>query len=117
MNKQQIVKLVGLTFVHGEIDENVAIYVLQKLNKNELKIYSRYLKNEIEKNKVIITTSEKLSTEDTKKFKDFFPGKNVFFETDAALGGGIKVKTQNDIIDLSIKNYIDNTINSVKNDL
>lgn len=113
MNKK-IRKLVELSFANGKIIDTVAKHVLANLTKRELKEFLKILKHKIEANRVMISSASIINSSEKVKMSKLFPGYSVEFKEDAQIGGGMKVAIGDTIIDLSVKNYINTIISSIK---
>ena len=117
MNNTQLKQLAEMTVQDGQVNRTVAEFVMTKLNRTQLKTYVMYLKNELIKDKVNVKTSEMIDQETEKQFQSLFAEKELQFETDEALGAGIYVKAGDTIIDLTMKNYINQTVNQLKDEV
>lgn len=117
MNKNQIKKLAEITFDGKQINPNVARFALEKLSQSELKIYYSLLKIMLERNEIVVKTSQDVDQEEKKQFERMFEGCDIMFQTDPSLGAGVYIKSGDDIRDMTLKNYVDQTVNSIKSEL
>lgn len=115
MKIHDIKKLAKHTIVDGAVNKAVAQYVTSNLTRSDIKNYVFYLKKEIQQRTVYITSAEELQESQKKKFAEMFVHKDAVFTTDKNLGAGIVIKTNDTIMDASLKGLIDTTINELKN--
>ncbi len=115
MNKNQIKQLAKLTIDETKINQKVATFVLNKLSRKELIYYIRLLKTIAQKNMVRIVSSDPINATFKSALLKKFSNKHVVFEQNDDFGPGIKAIINDTIMDLSIKNYIDNTVDNLKN--
>jgi F0F1-type ATP synthase delta subunit len=114
MNKDQIKKLAKITIRNGELDEKVARKVLSLLSRKELIFYLETLKRLAYENSVRVISAQKLSEKEREVIRSKFNTKSVYFERDETLGPGIKIVIDDSIIDLTIKGYINNALEQLK---
>lgn len=117
MNNKQLRKLALMTLKNGKIDSDVAKYALSRLSKSELKQYLFYFKNIVAKNTIEIISDTPLLSTTKKQLEKVFHGKTLTFEEDKKLGGGLFVRIDDTILDLSVKNYIEESVIQLKNNL
>ncbi|RJQ25574.1 hypothetical protein C4577_05420 [Candidatus Parcubacteria bacterium] len=116
MNKARIREVAKVLEKEEEIDSIVINYILKILSKTELRSLVNYLKIQASENKVYL----KASIEDKEIIKEverIFKGKEIIFEKDQALGGGIIVKYKDDVIDLSLSGYINQLTSTLKENI
>lgn len=117
MNRQQLKKLADLSITSENVNTNVAKYVLQKLSRDDLKEYLLLLKKLVNENTVYVKTDIDTTQDVKKTLSGMFPGKKLVFEKDHFSGGGIVVRTGDNIFNLSVKNYINQTVETLKEQL
>lgn len=115
MTKQKLKKLAQLAAENDTIPQDIEKYVLEVLNKQELKVFLRNYKSALDKKRVYISTSTAITKSDISNFFPQFRDKELILTTDETLGGGIKIKQDDTIIDFTFKKYIDDTIEKLKN--
>lgn len=115
MTIQKIKKLAQLAAENDTIPQDIEKYVLEVLSKQELKVFLRNYKSALDKKRIYISTSTTISKGDITNFLPQFRGKELILTTDETLGGGIKIKHDDTIIDFTFKKYIDDTIEKLKN--
>ena len=117
MNRQQLKKLADLTIALENVDEGVVKYVSEKLSRSDLKEYLLLLKKLVNNNTVYVKTDIDISRDVKKTISEMFPGKKMVFEKDTFSGGGVSIKTGDNIFNLSVKNYINQTVETLKEQL
>lgn len=115
LTKQKIRKLAEITAQSSQVPKDIEGYVLDIMSKHELKEFLRVLKIELDKRRVFVTSSEALSAENLALLKREYKGKEMINSIDTSLGGGIKIKDNDLVIDFSYKKFIDDTIDRIKN--
>lgn len=107
-----IKKLAKLTISsNNQINKKVGKFALENLSRKEVIEYSMQVKKIVYDNSVRIISAEPLSGHIKVLLEKKFKGDNIFYENDEALGDGIKAITRDTIIDLSLKEYLDTTLN------
>lgn len=114
MKKSDIKKLAQVSFDKGIVNKNVVDYVMDKLSKADLKLFLFFLTQEIDKNTVSVVSSHELTTQDKKRLENIFEKEVFNYKTDISLGAGIVIKSEDTIIDASIKGAVNQTINQLK---
>lgn len=117
MNNKQLRKLAQMTIQNGKVNNNVSKYVLSRLLKNELKQYLFYLKTVVSKNSIEVVSDTPLTAATKRQLVSVFPGKTINFTDNKKIGGGLFVRIDDTILDLSVKNYIKESISQLKNTL
>lgn len=117
MNRQQLKKLADLTIASENVDAGIIKYVSEKLSRSDLKEYLLLLKKLVNDNTVYVKTDIDISRDVKKTISEIFPGKKLIFEKDTLSGGGISIKTGDNIFNLSVKNYINQTVETLKEQL
>lgn len=110
-------KLAELTFENGETNKNVAEFVLNKLTKKELKTYLILLRQELLKKRIFVRASKNVSDEMQRKLQRIFKEKEIILEKDESVGAGLFLQVNDNIINLTIENFIDQTIDSLNKSL
>lgn len=115
MTDEEIKKIAKLTIREGRVNETIAKFVMTRFSRKYLLKYLMYFRKITFENSVRIVCSEELSSVFKKEIERKFAGKSVFYEADKALGDGIKAIIGDTVIDLSLKNYLDNIVKVLKN--
>jgi F0F1-type ATP synthase delta subunit len=115
ITKQKIKKIAQLAAMSDTIPQDIERYVLEVLTKQELKDFLRSYKNALDKKRVYISTSTSLTKNEVAKLLPQFTDKELILTTDETLGGGIKIKQDDTIMDFTFKKYINDTIEKLKN--
>lgn len=114
LNKQKIRKLASITAESSRVSRDIEEYVLTKMSKQELKDFLKYLKMELDKKRVYVISSEAVSKENLSLIKRKFEGKRIVETLDKSLGGGLKIRDNDLVIDFSFKKFINDTIERIK---
>ncbi len=117
MKKNLIKKLAEFSFRNGSVDKKITNFALLKLSKSDLKTYLFYYKKELGKNAVLVKTSDRVDKITEQKLKEIFKNKQINYIIDESLGAGMYIKSDNDVIDASIKGLIEQAIMSVKKEI
>lgn len=115
LQKQKIKKLALIAAEKEAIPQDIEQYVLEVMTKQELKDFLRYYKSALEKKRVHITTSTLVSNMEMANLKEQFKNKSLIISEDKTLGGGIRIRENDTIIDFTFKKYINDTIEKLKN--
>ncbi len=110
MNNRNIKKLAIFTIGKNKINKRIAKLALNNLSRKDLALYAVYLKKIVYENSIKIISGSALPQNTRYLLKKKFKDKNVFFETNESVGDGIKAVIGDTITDLSLKGYIDNTL-------
>ncbi len=108
-------KLARLSFsADGGMDERVTTLVLENLTRSELKEYLAALKRELRRRRVDVSVSgaEDRPLRDTLGVA--YPGKEMVVSRDDALGGGVRIRAGDDVIDASVKGYFSSIIGKLR---
>lgn len=106
MNNANISQFAKVIAGNNRISDKDADIVLKKLSIGNLRTLLKSLKTEENKKTVIVLTREKLTENEKKQITSFFSDKRVFFEEDASVGAGMKIKSYDMIYDLSLGGVI-----------
>lgn len=112
--RQDILKQLAKGCAIGKISNVTSKFILNKLSNKDLKTFTRYLRSELEKQRVYVTTSSQLTAMTKKTLVSAYKGKEIIEITDSTVGAGIKIQESDSIIDFTFKRYINDTINKLK---
>jgi len=115
MQSKDIKKLAHHTITGGAVNKAIAEFVLKNLSRADVKNYLFYLKKEIALRTVYVSSAQTLEVDDQKKLAEMFPGQDTRFETDNTLAAGIVIRTNDTIMDASLKGTIEATIEKLRN--
>lgn len=100
-------KLARMTFsADGEINEEVAAWVLANLSRSELKSYLAALRREMRRRRVYVALSGGKESDVSGQIGARYPGRELSVSRDDALGAGVRVSAGDDIVDASVKGYL-----------
>ncbi len=117
MKKTDIKHVANASFTKDKLDEAKVKKVSKQLKRADLKVYIRELKDIESKKTVQITVpNEEGLLEMRKYFMKLYPDKKLLFGIDESLIGGIRVIDYDNIYELSIKNFLENSVEGGLND-
>jgi F0F1-type ATP synthase delta subunit len=114
MRTQDLKQLAILISEQKHIDNKVLDYIMKKLQLSDLKLFKKYLDQEITKKKIFVETatdSKALQSD----LQHIFPDKVIEISKNESLGAGLKIVDQDNHYDLSVRNRIDQIIENLKN--
>lgn len=117
MNKRSVLlKKIAKRVIHDNaISNETAKRLITQLTRREKKELLQYLRNEYAMNTVTVTTAEKPSSDVTKTILSTFKDKNIVYNVDEKITGGIVIQVNDDVFDASIRNYLAQTIEQLQN--
>jgi F0F1-type ATP synthase delta subunit len=115
MSKKKLIKQLAEQSYKGKnLDEGKVKKIAGKLNKEDLRVYIKDLKNLENRKTVRITIAdEAIVPEIKKRFEKIYPDKKIFIEVDPELMVGIRVVDYDNIYELSLQESLETMINSV----
>ena len=100
-------KLAQMTFnANGDINEEVAAWVLQNLSRSQLKSYLAAVRREMRRRRVYVALSGGKESDVSGQIGEQYPGRELTVSRDDALGAGVRVSAGDDIVDASVKGYL-----------
>lgn len=114
-NNQKLKKLARIAAASKTVPADIEEFVLTCLNKMELKTFLNFYKNALAKERVYITSSQKVSDESMSQLKKMYADKEIVTVIDEELGAGIKLQHDDLVVDFTFKKYINDTIEKLKN--
>lgn len=115
INKQKIKKLALIAAENSKVPKDIEKFVLTKMSKQELKDFLRFLRIELDKRRVYVMSSEKLLPDNITIIKRLFGDKEIIETIDKSVGAGLKIRNNDLVIDFTFKNFINDTIEKIKN--
>jgi len=100
----------------GSVDLAVKKFILNKLNRSELKTFLFYLSILMRKNSVTVISADTFSADHKNRIHSLYKPKNADFQVDDKIIAGLIIKNNDDVYDASFKNMVDLTINKLKNE-
>jgi hypothetical protein len=98
----------------GEVVENVADLIVGNLTRSKLKEYLSALRREIARRRVLVSVSGPADRGFRDELERRFTGRQTIISGDDTLGGGIRVRSGDDLMDASIKGLVTETIDRLK---
>jgi len=90
----------------GKVEDKIARYVLENLNKKELKLFLRRFKKISNEKKVTVKYEGNLTNEIKKSLESMFENRIINYEQDKNLGGGIMIIDNDMIVNYTIDGLI-----------
>src|SRR3972149_10838978 len=111
MKKKQIKKLAITSYTKGELDYKKVKKNIKFLNRSELKLYIKAIKNyENIKTITVFVPSIAGKKNILKDLKKIFPKKRIIFKKDESLIAGIRIIDNDIVYDTNIKNTLENLV-------
>lgn len=109
MNRQTLKQLVLKSYSEGDLDAQRVNKIADLLSRDELRLYIRSLKNWEKQNTVMLRVPGETSETGAimKDLQDIFPGKKIAVSLDPSLLIGMKLQSNDDIFEMSLKNTLD----------
>ncbi len=107
MQKDKKLKKIAILLAsQTDVPQDVVSFLSKNLTSSELKRLGKFVRLELKKRTVTLSTTTELSSAEKKTLKDLYQPLDVIFQTDKSLGAGMRVVKQDTVIDMSIKHYI-----------
>ena len=117
MRKTDIKKVASASYTKQKLDSVKVKKVAKHLKREDLKVYIRELKDIESRKTVQITVPNEEGLMEIKKyFTKLYPDKKLLFGIDDTLIGGIRVVDYDNIYELSIKNFLEGSLEGGLND-
>lgn len=117
MNKNYLKKIAKSMAQSGAVNKKVLDIVLSNLSRRDLINLSRYLKLYVSLNMVKVISGNNISQSVKREIIRKFPAKKIVFEIDKSIETGVKIELNDTVIDLSMKEYLNSTIERLKQSL
>ena len=114
LNTHTIKRLVELTVSEGKVNNEVRRFVLSRLSRNNLRHYLIYLKKELKSRKVFVRSAGIPAPALKIKIDETFKSREIFYEIDKSLGGGLQIEHGDDLIDINMKKMIEKTLYNIR---
>ena len=117
MRKNLIKKLAKDSFVKNNLDKNRTVKIAKSLKREDLKVYINDLKTISAKNSVVVTLPSDEGLREMKNyFSKIYPNKKLSFNIDETLLTGIKVVDYDNVYELSLQSFLENSLRGSTND-
>lgn len=111
MNKKTIKKLAQSSYSKNTLDSGKITKITKNLKRSDLKVYIKNLKDLEAQKKVVVTVpSEDGMREIKAHFSKLYPDKKLVFNLDPTLLSGVKVVDYDNVYELSVKSFLENSI-------
>lgn len=117
MDKDLLKFLVLQSYTKGILDNFKVETIASKLNRRQLKEYIKELKKEESVRFINVYCASQLDKEQEEKIKKMFPNKKVFYNTDESFFAGIKIKDMDDVYEVDLKDFFEDFIEKIAQDL
>ena len=106
MNRQTLKQLVIESYSDGELAADKVNKIADLLTKKELRLYIKALKNWERQNKLFVEVpnDDKI---DLEELQSIFPDKRIVVNVDPSLLLGMRLQSNDDIFEISLKNTLD----------
>ncbi len=109
MNDKQL-RTLAYSIAQFGLDKKTTDFVMQKLNKRQLKSFVMYYKKALAKQTIGVTSASELTSAQKEDLKQLYSNMKLNIEINPDLGAGIKIRHDDTIIDFTFKKYINDTI-------
>jgi hypothetical protein len=117
ISPRQLKQLAELTLQEGKVNPKIAGFALKKLPSRELKSYLFYLRQALRNSRVNVAHAGEMNDASRKELSKRFAGREMIFTRSDALGGGIEIEYEDNIMKLSIRNLLEQTVERLKESL
>ena len=107
--KKQIKTLVAQSYKNNKLDPKIVEMITDRFNRQSLKQYIRFLKQEEGKKQVVVTSPKSLTGSDMKKLQSQFPNKKIIYILDPEMVSGIRIVDK----DTEFESSINQTFNDI----
>jgi len=117
MTKNGIKKLAQISYTRGRLNNEKINRITKSLKRGDLKLYIKNLKAIDYRNRVTITVPDEQGlNEKIHFFSKIYPNKKLVFNIDSSLLTGIRIVDADNEYELSLKNYLENSLKGSAND-
>ncbi len=106
MKKKQIRQLTEASYVYNKLDESRVNRIIEHLTASELREYLKALQKQERQVNVFVDSSFELSEQNKKSIEEIFPNKNLIFGLDPNLISGIRIRADDMLYNVNIKNLL-----------
>ena len=114
LNTRTIKRLVELTISEGKVNAEVRKFVMTRFSKTDLRQYLVYLKKELRSKKVMVRSPGVPAALLKSRLDEAFKGREISYETDNSLGGGLQIESGDDLIDINLKKMVEKTLFNIR---
>lgn len=117
MKKNLIKKLAELSYSRDHLDSDRVAKIAGLLKREDLKVYIKNLKTTEARKTVIITLPNDKGLREIKNyFTELYSNKRLVFKLDESLLTGIKIVDYDNVYELSLKSFLENSLKGTLND-
>lgn len=96
-----------MSFEGNFLREDLVLIISNRLKRQELKEYIKFVKKEIKRNSVIITSAFAMNLKDKNELETIFTDKTISYKLDPALILGIRIEADDIEYNLNLKTRIE----------
>jgi hypothetical protein len=112
---KKVKRLARLTLAAGgEVDEQLASFILGRLTRTELKEYLFELRRALGRRRVLVSVSGETAPALLEELEREFSGRQTVVSRDESLGGGVRLRAGDDVIDASVKGLFSETMDRLR---
>lgn len=115
MNKKLLKQLVLISYKKGELDNETVSKIAEKLDRTQLKLYIKSLKNAEKLRNVYVESPFEIQKDTIREIKSMFPDKKIIIENNSELMTGTKITYNDDVFHMNLKNSLDTIIENIEN--
>lgn len=112
INKKLLKQLVTASYKKNVLDKQTVTSIADRLDRTELRQYIKALK-EAKRSKEVIVEVPFAQKFDQKELENIFPNKELLIKEDPSLLLGIRIKNNDDIIEMNLKNSLQTMLNQI----
>lgn len=116
MNKKLLKQLLLISYKNGELDSQTVAKISEKLDRTQLKQYIKALKNAEKLRNVYVETPFAQNKSIMESVKSLFPDKKMQNLKNSSLIVGAKISYNDDIVEVSLKNNLDQIVKNIAED-
>ncbi len=114
MTKRLIKKLALASYSNGRLDSKKVNRIVKLLNRGELKVYIKAIRNYESARTIILLTPRALINDGfVSEIKKIFPEKRIVLKQDDSLIAGIRIIDNDTIYDFNIENTLKNLVSYI----
>lgn len=113
MKKTLLKQLVLNSYVKGELNQENVFAIADRLDRKELKQYSKALKQSEKLHSVIIEVPFYNDKDNTDALKELFPDKKLIIRKNPSLISGLRIRMNDDIFEMNLKHNLDAIVSHV----
>lgn len=114
MEKNKLLQQLAQSILSQKVVSNATVDFVMKQSRRDIKTLLSYLRSEYHKMTVEVTSARTLSGDAQKKIESRYQDKNIVYNINEKLGGGIIVRDNDDVYDFSARAFLNMTIEKLR---